>query len=113
MTFKNKIIFFFFCVLLQSSLSIAHAKEKEVDYFKQYEECTDKEFPVDDAVIKKCSAYVSDEVLLQMDKVYADIFMKLKKTKIPSKEQIKQFKSSQEAWIKYRDDYCELEGYFF
>ncbi len=115
MIFKNKIIFFFFYVLLQSILSIANATEVDVDYDEQYSNCVDESDFIDNATIYSCSQYVSDDVLLQIDKVYGKIKKELNKSgKLDKwdKEQIQEFKSSQEAWLQYRDKQCKLEGFY-
>lgn len=91
-------------LLLFSTLSNAKSSS---EYDALYANCVDENEPINNMVVAKCSAVVSDKAMAEISRRYQSIHLRFTKA---SPEALSSFEMSQKAWIQYRNTHCDLAG---
>jgi uncharacterized protein YecT (DUF1311 family) len=98
----------FFILLLSLKLSFyANAEENLIDHYKIYSACVDEHAPINNSVVHGCSEYASDSAKKEITVLYKKIYEYISTSSV---DDALKFEMTQQAWISYRNNHCELSG---
>lgn len=81
--------------------------ENPSEYDVMYGKCVDKNGPINNDVVAKCSGEVSEKAKKEITRRYKSIYARLLAER---PEDAGHFESSQKAWLQYRNLHCDLAG---
>lgn len=77
------------------------------EYGFMYSKCIDENGAINNHVVAGCSETVSDKAKSEIARRYKSIYARLLSN---NPEDAGRFKSSQKAWLQYRNIHCDLAG---
>jgi len=85
----------------------ANAEENLIDHYKIYSACVDEQAPINNSVVHSCAEYASDSAKKEITLLYRKIYKYISTSSI---DDALKFEKTQQAWISYRNNHCELSG---
>ncbi|WP_020558422.1 lysozyme inhibitor LprI family protein [Thiofilum flexile] len=108
MTIKNITKTFLILTTLLIDLIPINSYAEESNKFESiYDSCIKKAGGINNSVVATCSAASSEAAKKEMNRLYDIIHKNISED---SKEDAQKFEDSQKAWIKYRNNHCQLMG---
>lgn len=94
--------------LLVLSLSLyANAEDNLIDHYKIYSACVNEQAPINNSVVHGCAEHASDSAKKEITLLYRKIYKYISASSI---DDALKFEKTQQAWISYRNNHCELSG---
>ena len=91
-------------ITLTPTMVLAETSNK---YDKIYSDCVQEQGPINNTVVAVCSENASAAAKKEMNRLYKIIYKYISEQ---SQDDAQQFEDSQKAWLKYRNNHCELMG---
>lgn len=97
-------------LLLFLNLSFyANADDNLIDHYEIYSTCIDEQAPINNSLVHGCAEFVSESAKKEITLLYRKIYKYISASSI---DDALKFEKAQQAWISYRNNHCELSGYY-